>query len=143
MPSVTGSFSGKITQQSALAPTDQPNHQLSLGEIRGTHRSSDPIWDQADLTYWGFTDIVDGNGKQHGYYTSVHGDKGRDWGTFEGQVNTTGGATTIEGTWKTAGGDGDYRGMTGGGKFKTVMKSETELECNWEGTYELVRAQTG
>jgi hypothetical protein len=32
----------------------------------------------------------------------------------------------VEGTFKFAGGDGKYRGITGGGRFKSVMKSETE-----------------
>jgi hypothetical protein len=48
---------------------------------------------------------------------------------------------TVEGTFKFAGGDGKYRGITGGGKFKSVMKSETEIECTWDGDYELTKSQ--
>lgn len=143
MPSITGTFSGTITKQSALSLTDQPNHELSIAEITGTHKSADPLWDKANITYWGTTDLLDGKGRQHGYFTSLHGDKGRDWGTFEGQVSTAGGTMTIEGTWKFAGGDGEYHGLTGGGKFKTVTKSDTELDCSWEGNYELAKAQAG
>ena len=47
----------------------------------------------------------------------------------------------VEGTWTFAGGDGEYRRITGGGKFRTEMKSETEVEASWEGNYELARAQ--
>ena len=65
----------------------------------------------------------------------------RDWGTFEGKVRTAGGRMTVEGTYKLTGGDGEYGGLTGGGKFKTVMKSETEVECSWEGSYKLAKAQ--
>jgi len=32
--------------------------------------------------------------------------------------------------------------ITGGDKFKTVMKSETELDASWEGNYKIARAQT-
>jgi len=142
MPSITGSFSGRITKQSALPLTDQPNHDLSIGEVSGTQRSPDPLWNNANITYWGVTDLLDGEGSQRGYYNNVHADNGRDWGTFEGKVTSAGGTMTVEGTWKFAGGDGEYRGITGGGKFKTVMKSETELEATWEGNYELARAQT-
>ena len=142
MPSITGSFSGKITKQSAMPLTDQPNHEMNIAEISGTQKSADPLWNNADLTYWGVTDLLDGKGSQRGYFTSVHADEGRDWGTFEGKVTTAGGAITVEGTWKFAGGDGEYRGLTGGGKFKTVTKSETELECSWDGNYELAKAQT-
>jgi hypothetical protein len=37
---------------------------------------------------------------------------------------------TAEGSYKFAGGDGEFRGLTGGGRFKTVLKSETEVECS-------------
>jgi hypothetical protein len=30
---------------------------------------------------------------------------------------------------------------TGGGRFKSVMKSETDLECTWDGNYELAKSQ--
>jgi hypothetical protein len=47
----------------------------------------------------------------------------------------------VEGTFKFSGGDGKYGGITGGGSFKSVMKSETELECTWEGNYKLAKSQ--
>lgn len=142
MPSITGSFSGKITNQSAMPLADQSNHELSIAEVSGTQKSADPLWDNAKISYWGVTDLLDGKGSQHGYYNNIHADGGRDWGTFEGQVTTAGDAMTVEGTWKFAGGDGEYRGITGGGKFKTALKSETEIDCSWDGSYELARAQT-
>ena len=143
MPSITGSFSGRITKQSAIDLTDQPNHNLSIGEVAGTQKSPDPLWNDASITYWGVTELLDGAGTQRGYYNNVHGDKGRDWGTFEGQVTTAGGGMTVEGTWKITGGDGEFRGVTGSGTFKTIAKSETELEATWAGNYELARAQAG
>lgn len=143
MPSITGTFSGKITKQSALTLSDQPNHEISIAEISGTQRSPDPLWENASITYWGTTELLDGQGTQRGYYNNVHGAKGRDWGTFEARVTTAGGAMTVEGTWKFAGGDGEFRGITGGGTFKTRMTSETELACEWDGAYELAKSQTG
>ncbi|HXL80973.1 MAG TPA: hypothetical protein VN951_08860 [Pyrinomonadaceae bacterium] len=142
MPSIQGSFSGKITKQSAMTPTDQPNHEMSIAEVSGTQTSADPLWNNSRIAYWGVTDLLNGQGSQHGYFNNVHGDKGRDWGTFEGKATSAGGAVTVEGTYKFSGGDGELRGLTGGGNFKTVLKSETELECSWEGNYELAKAQT-
>ena len=142
MPSLTGSFSGKITKQSALTLNDQPNHELSIAEVNGTQNSSDPLWTNAKISYWGVTDVREGKGSQRGYYNNVHSDGGRDFGTFEGQVTATGGSITVEGTFKMTGGDGQYRGISGDGTFKTVMKSETELEASWEGNYALAQAQT-
>jgi hypothetical protein len=48
---------------------------------------------------------------------------------------------TVEGAYNFTGGDGQYRGIVGGDKFKTTMKSETEIECSWDGNYELAKAQ--
>jgi hypothetical protein len=140
MPSITGSFTGKITKQSALSADDQPNHNLSIGEVAGIQKSADPLWNDANITYWAITDLLDGEGSQRGYYNNLHGDKGREWGTFEGKV--TDGGITVEGTWKIVSGDGEFRGVTGNGNFKTVMKSETDIEATWDGTYELAKAQT-
>jgi hypothetical protein len=141
MTSITGSFSGKITKNSSLTLTDLPNHSLSIAEVSGVQASPDPLWNNANITYWGITDLREGKGTQRGYYNNIHGDKGREWGTFEGQVSTAGGGMTVEGTWKIEGGDGDFRGVTGNGTFKTVAKSETEVEATWAGTYELAKAQ--
>jgi hypothetical protein len=142
MPSITGSFSGRITKQSTFPLTDQPNHLMGIAEVNGTQRSPDPLWNNSNITYWGVTDLLDGKGSQRGYFNNVHAEKGRDFGTFEGQVSATGGAMTVEGSFEFTGGDGQYRGVTGGGRFKIVMKSETELEASWDGNYELARAQT-
>ena len=138
MPSIRGSFSGKITKQSGMPLTDQPNHEMGIAEVNGTQNSPDPLWNNSKITYWGVTDLLDGKGTQRGYFDNVHPDGGRDSGTFEGKVD----ATTVEGTFTFTGGDGQYRGITGGGRFKTVMKSETELEATWEGNYELAKTQT-
>jgi hypothetical protein len=141
MNHMTGSFTGKITQQSTLIPTDQPNHAMNIAEVHGTQKSSDPLWNNSKITYWGVADLLNGKGTQHGYYDNNHTGAGRDWGTFEARVTTVGGEMMLEGTFKIAGGDGKYRGITGGGKFKSVMKSETELECTWDGNYELAKSK--
>jgi hypothetical protein len=98
MPAITGSFSGKVNQQMALALSDQPNHELSLAEITGSQKSSDEAWNNATITYWGSTDIVDGKGTQRGYFVNVHREGDRDWGTFEGKVTTSGTEVKVEGT---------------------------------------------
>jgi hypothetical protein len=143
MPSIRGSFSGKITKQSGLSLTDQPNHEMNIGEVSGTQNSPDPLWNNSKITYWGVTDLLDGKGSQRGYFNNAHPDGGRDIGTFEGRVSAADGSMTVEGTFKFTGGDGQYRGISGGGTFKTVMISETELEATWEGAYELAKAQIG
>lgn len=140
MPSITGSFSGNITTQHSFPLTDKPNHELGMAEVKGTQVSPDPLWNNSQITYWGITDLQDGKGTQTGYYDNVHSDGGRDYGTFEGKVNATGGAMTVEGTYTITGGHGKYEGITGNGNFKIVGKSERELEATWSGTYDLALA---
>lgn len=141
MTSITGSFSGTVTKHSALAVDDRPNHEISIAEVSGVQSSPDPLWNEARITYWGLTDLFDGEGTQRGYYSNIHGDKGREWGTFEGKV--TAGGMTVEGTWKITDGDGEFHGSSGNGTFKVVAKSATEVEATWAGSYELVQAQAG
>ena len=143
MPSITGSFSGKITNQVGLPLNDQPNHQLGVAEVQGVQNSPDPLWNNSKITYWGINDLLSGEGSQNGYFNNVHPDGGRDWGTFDGKVTSAGGTMTVEGTYKMTGGDGKYRGISGNGKFKTVAKSEKEVEATWEGAYELAMSQKG
>jgi hypothetical protein len=141
MPFIKGSFSGTITKQSAMSLADQENHEMSIAEVSGAQESADPLWNKSKVTYWAVTDMQGGKGTQSGYFNNVHGDKGRDCGTFEGKATVAGNKITVEGTYKFTGGDGEFRGLTGGGTFKTVLKSETEVECSWEGKYALAKAQ--
>ena len=143
MPSIAGSFSGKITQQFGLPLNDQSNHLLAIAEVNGTQNSPDPLWNNSRITYWGINDLLNGEGSQTGYFNNLHPDGGRDFGTFEGKVSAAGTTMTVEGTFKFTGGDGEYRGITGGGTFKTVSKSENEVEATWNGAYQLAKAQVG
>jgi uncharacterized protein with beta-barrel porin domain len=110
MSAVSGTFSGSVKVQTVIALTDQSNHELNLAEIIGTQKSSDEKWNNAAITYWGTTDTVNGKGTQSGYFTHVHGEGDRDWGTFEGKVATSGGEITVEGTWQYTGGSGKFKG---------------------------------
>jgi hypothetical protein len=141
MPSIKGSFSGTITKQSAMSLADQPGHMMIIAEVDGIQKSTDPLWNNSRITYWGVTELLNGTGSQRGYYNNVRADKDRNWGTFEAKVNVTGPQMIIEGAYKFIDGDGEFRGLTGGGIFKTVFTSETELECSWDGHYEFAKAR--
>jgi hypothetical protein len=141
MPAVSGSFSGNVKVQTALAVSDQSNHELNVAEIDGTQKSTDEKWNDAQITYWGVTDIVDGKGSQRGYFVNDHGESGRDWGTFEGKVATNGAKITVAGKYQFIGGSGKFKGLTGGGNFETTMSSPREVVATWQGTYQLASAK--
>src|SRR5260370_21114600 len=141
MPSISGSFSGKITQQFGLPLNDQSNPLLGIAEVNGTQNSSDSLWNDSKITYWGINDLLNGEGSQTGYFNNVHPDGGRDFGTFEGRVSSAGGTMTVEGTFKFTGGDGQYGSISGGWTFQKRAKTGKEGEANGEGAYEQAKEQ--
>jgi hypothetical protein len=145
MPTITGSFSGNVKLQTAIAVPDQSGHDLSLAEIGGTQKSSDANWNNATIHYWGITDLIEGQGTQRGYFVNNRGGGDRDWGTFEGKVAMSGGQITVEGTYQNTDGSGKFKGLSGKGTFKTKMTSPKDVEATWQGTYELAasKAQAG
>ena len=42
MPAISGTFSGAIAVQTAMAIGDQPNHEMLLAQVRGPQKSIDP-----------------------------------------------------------------------------------------------------
>ena len=98
-------------------------------------------WNNTAITYWGTTDLVEGNGTQRGYFVNVHGEGDRDWGTFEGRLATSGGQIAVKSTWQFTGGSGKFKGLTGNGMFKTRMSSPKDVEASWKGTYKLAAAK--
>jgi hypothetical protein len=137
MSNISGSFSAYVSAETTLFPEDQPNHQLQLSEIHAIQKSSDPSWNNARLTYYGIADLVSGNGTQRGYFANEHADGDRDSGTFEGNVTTSGGEVTLEGTFNFTGGRGRLEGIRGGGTYKGRLLSPTEIQMTWTGAYEV------
>jgi hypothetical protein len=114
---------------------------LQIAEIRATQKSPDPNWNNSQLIYHGVTDLVAGNGTQHGYYVNEHANGDRDCGTFEGKVTITGDQAVIDGTFTFTSGTGKLKGIRGNGNFKGRQISPTEIEMNWTGTYEIASTQ--
>ena len=137
MPKISGSFTGRATVQTSAVIPDIEGHELGLAEVEGPQKSSDPLWSDARITYWGSADLVAGNGPQRGYWMNRHANGETDWGTFEGKITTAGGQATMEGTYKWTGGTGKFKGIGGGGKYKGRFTSPTEVINDWDGEYQL------
>jgi hypothetical protein len=84
-----------------------------------------------------FTELVEGQGRQRGYFINDDGADGRDWGTFDGKVTTSDAEITIEGSWQFTGGGGKFKDLTGKGTFKNKITSPRAAETSWQGTYGL------
>lgn len=140
MPNISGSFTAHVTALSIFSAEDQPNHLLQLAEIQATQKSPDPDWNNSRITYCGISDLVSGNGAQHGYYANEHPNGDRDLGSFEARVTTSGGQTTLEGRFTITGGTGRYQGIRGSGAYKGRQVSPMDIEITWTGAYELAGA---
>jgi hypothetical protein len=138
---ITGAFSGKIKTQAASMLFHEDNRALTLVEVEGTQKSTDPLWNGAKITYWGTADLVNGTGFQKGYWCNERAGGDRDWGTFDGKITTSGQQVSMEGTFKFTGGTGKFKGLSGGGKYKGHFPSATEVVNNWDGEYTLASAK--
>jgi hypothetical protein len=103
----------------------------------GKHSSPSSPWNGATLTYVGTADLINGNGKQHGYFHNAHPNGDTTSGTFEAMVTATDGTMRIEGKWDLTGGTVGLANVKGGGRFEAKMTSPTDSEMSWSGTYEL------
>lgn len=141
MAKISGSFSGRARVQASVALTDREDHNLSLVEVAGSQKSSDPLWNDAQITYWGTADLIAGSGPQQGYWVNNRAIGDRDWGTFEGKITASGQQITMEGTFKWTGGTGKFKGISGGGKYKGRFLSPIEVVNDWDGEYQLASAK--
>jgi len=137
MTEFAGSFTGHVRVLGVLSLADTPQHELQTAEVSGPQNSTDENWNAARVTYWGITDLVAGNGTQRGYYVNERPDGSRDWGTFEGKATTSQGQIVVEGTWQGTDGSGRFTGLKAQGKYTTRLISPTEVQCTWQGQYEL------
>jgi hypothetical protein len=85
----------------------------------------------------GISDTVAGNGSQRGHFLNERPDGSRNWGTFDGKVTTSDNKTTVEGMWQFSDGTGLFAGIKGQGTYKTRLTSPTDVQCTWDGRYEL------
>ena len=141
MGRISGTFSGRVKVQTVFALPDAENHDLSVAEVSGPQKSSDPLWSDARITYWGTADLIAGSGPQRGYWINRRPSGETDWGTYEGRITTSGGQVTMEGTYKWTGGTGKFKGISGGGKYLGHFTSPVEVVNDWDGEYELAQAK--
>ena len=139
MAKISGTFTGKVKVQTSVALDDAEGHTLGLVEVAGPQQSSDPLWKDAQITYWGTADLVNGSGPQRGYWVNCHPDGDRDWGTFEGKLTITGQQASMEGTFRFTGGTGKFKGISGTGKYKGRFPSPVDVVNDWEGEYQLAQ----
>ncbi|HXN46156.1 MAG TPA: hypothetical protein VN893_05910 [Bryobacteraceae bacterium] len=142
MPDITGVFSGTFASRAFLSTGDQPNHELSMAEIAGVQRSSDPDWNGVRMTFWGTRDVQSGLGTERGYFLNEHAGGDRCWGTLEGTVAQTETSLTAEGTFRFTGGTGKFSGITGQGTYRGRMTSPITVETEWAGTYHVAGTKT-
>lgn len=137
MGEFSGSFEGEIVSQTTTAMTDEPTHAFNLAQVSGQQTSTDDQWNGADIVYWGVADLIDGSGSQRGYFVNTHDNGDTTFGSFEGQVTTSGDQITLDGQWQFGGGTGQFEGIQGGGGYRGVFVSLTGIKMEWDGEYKI------
>jgi hypothetical protein len=136
MTNISGTCASKVQSQTMVSVQGKPDHQVGLTVMLGQHKSPDPKWNDAMMTYVGTADLVGGNGQQTGYFYNAHPNGDISHGTFQARV-TTGDTMTVEGTRQLSSGSGTLANLSGGGNFKAQMTSPTNSEMTWSGNYQL------
>jgi hypothetical protein len=137
MPDVSGTCASKLQSQTLVTIPGHDNHQIGVITTIGKHSSPGSPWNDAILTYVGTADLINGNGKQNGYFHNAHPNGDTSSGTFEATVTAVDGTMRIEGQWDLTEGTGGLAIVKGTGRFEAKMTSLTDSEMTWSGTYDL------
>ena len=133
MTDFSGTCSSKLQSQTMASVPGSSDHQMGLAVMLGQHKSAEPRWNDAKMTYVGSTDLVDGKGEQRGHFHNAHTNGDTSYGTFDAKVSTRpDAAMTVEGSWRFVGGTGTLSKLKGGGVFKAHMTSPTDFENDVE-----------
>jgi hypothetical protein len=144
----TGKF-GPMLSQTMLLPADAPNHQVTLVNRLQTWNSSDPDWNDVQVTQFVFSDYVGGSGYHRGHNVNMHPGGDRTFLSYEGQTTRN---TNPDGSWEArfegkfrlTGGTGKFRGITGEGTYLGKGSAPggptaTAASFEWQGEYSLPR----
>jgi hypothetical protein len=124
-----------VTRREMLAVGDVPDHYLMLTELEGYPVEYTPGV-AGEFVYRrsvGFHDRVKGDGRMHGYATTVY-QNGAVYSRFQGDKN----GDLTKGKWEVERGIGKLSGIKGAGTF-TVKPADRhgEFFLEMEGEYEL------
>jgi hypothetical protein len=137
---VGGTYSASYARQFGAEIGDVEGHTLSIGQARGTNRSTGETgyMDGAQLRMIQTEDLTRGTGTAEGYSSLVSG-ADTAWLKSAGRVTTIASAEkgvliTFEGTWTVVKATGKYQGRTGSGTYRGRFISPIEYVVEWEGT---------
>jgi hypothetical protein len=137
---VGGTYSASYARQFGAEIGDVQGHTLSIGQARGTNRSTGETgyMDGAQLRMIQTEDLIRGTGTAEGYSSLV---SGADTARLKsaGRVTTIASAEkglliTFEGTWTVVKATGRYQGRTGSGTYRGRFISPIEYVVEWQGT---------
>jgi hypothetical protein len=114
-----------------------------------TWTSSDPAWNNLNVTQFVFSDYVAGTGYHRGHNGNVHPGGDRTFLTYEGRTTRTTNSdgsweSKFEGTMRFTGGTGKFEGIKGEGRYvgKASAPSASappSATFEWQAEYSLLR----
>lgn len=100
-------------------------HEITQEMVIGDIKYSSPDFKPKEEWSYTHSDVLNGVGKDSGYYIDTHEDGSRTYGVFEGMRKLTTKSDgswelTWEGTYKYVGGTGRYKNIKGNGRYKGI-----------------------
>ena len=138
---VSGMITATAIHSAGVHIDDVEGHNLTLEEGEGTNKSTgeQEFLHGAQVTFFGTSDHVMGNGTGRGYAKLALGDDAvflKHEGTVETRPPTKGiRNTTFKGTFSFYKGTGRYKNIQGSGTYKGRYISKTIYIAEWEGEY--------
>jgi hypothetical protein len=137
---IGGKAEVEYTKREAMDIGDVEGHMMTLSQLAGTNKSTgeNMFMDGADVTIYGFSDSIKGNGHAMGYSRTKLGDD-CVFIEYKGEVKTTlvegKPVTVFETTCKFIKGTGKYENIQGEYTATAKMVSETKMVIESQGYY--------
>jgi hypothetical protein len=138
---------GPVMSQTTLLPGDAPKHEVMLINRTQTWTSTDPAWNNVDVTQFVFSDYVAGTGYHRGHNVNVHPGGDRTFVSYEGRTTRTTNSdgsweSKFEGTMRFTGGTGTFQGVKGEGTYVGKASAPsgptpTSASFEWQAEYSL------
>ena len=130
-----------LLSESKVSSSGEPQHDISVIVREDTDRSPAPDFDNAKVHHVSTSDCVAGNCTDKGYRTYNLRTGDRTFAVYEGTIKIVPASNgppdvSFAGKWWFIGGQGKFRGITGGGTYKGEL-TPTGVAYSWEGEYEV------
>ncbi len=129
---------GKPDVQQQVDVSDHPGHSISIMQMKCTWTKPMEVAgvQDKDGTDSGMADLHAGAGTSHGYYVDNMANGDKAYVHWQGKESKDG----SEGKWTYTGGTGKFKGLKGGGTYKSKRAQDGSSTVDVDGEYSLPKS---